>query len=103
MTPADLAASLDAIAGRAAALRDAGVREISIDGVVVKIAAPEPPIVVADANATAKPRNMSPSHDPETYGLPPGSDVPGLDWAELAQATDRRDRELGRGGKARRG
>jgi hypothetical protein len=101
MTAADLGAVLDAIAGRATALRDAGVREVSVDGISVKLAAPEPKVSLVDTKSQPQPQNTRPgvAEDPGTYGLPPGSPVPGIDWGPgYEAASKRRKRELGERG-----
>ena len=59
-------------------LREAGAAEIDLDGFVVRLA---PAQMQASAPApSSAPRNTF--EDPEAYGLPPGADVPGLEWFE---------------------
>lgn len=71
-------AMLDAILSRVPALRAAGVSELSVGGVSLKLAAP----VVVDplpvASVTAQDVSAPALDDPESYGLPPGSQVPGF-------------------------
>lgn len=76
-TPAEL---LDLIADRAPALRRAGVTELELDGFSIKLAPHEPEQIQHEATESeqspARPQSLL--DDPESYGLPPGSQVPGF-------------------------
>lgn len=58
-------------------LRQAGVTEIQLEGLAVKLAPHVDESVVAHQQAPA-PAPLSLLDDPESYGLPPGSPVPGF-------------------------
>lgn len=96
MTKVELEGLLDAVSSRAESLRAGGVRSLKVGEVTIVLNPPEPtmPVDAKPANATGE--RVDPMHDPATYGLPPGSKVPGLAWVrDLQESQDRRVRELG--------
>lgn len=82
---ADPAKLLELILGRAVELRQAGVLELDLAGMRVRFSPAEPK---ADADDQTKPAEpVLTQDDPATYGLPPGSPVPGF-----AALRERRER-----------
>lgn len=68
-----LADVVETLISRGRELREAGVRDLKIGELAVTFAPPDPPAVVDEAPK----RELPPHLDPETYGLPPGSKIPG--------------------------
>jgi hypothetical protein len=67
---------LDLLIEKAESLRKAGVRRIQFEGCEVKLAPPEPPAtIVVESRAVDEPEALN---DAFTYGLPPGSALPGF-------------------------
>lgn len=67
------------IADKAPALRKAGVTELVLDGVSVRLAPYVDPETQAQAPTQPQTReDLDPLDDPETFGLPPGAPVPGF-------------------------
>lgn len=74
--PAEL---LSLIADKALELRKAGITRFALDGLSVELAPyvePEPQLVPTQASPARE--SLDPLDDPETFGLPPGSPVPGF-------------------------
>jgi len=95
MTKEEIEDVLDAIASRAKALVDGGVRALSVDGISITLAPPDVAPIAPSQPQPAQPDRVDPSHDPVTYGLPAGAKVPGIDWGDHKDAQARRHRELG--------
>lgn len=76
MSPVELGLLVAEVVKRAPALRDAGVLELAIGEVSMKFA----PAVVYQPDVTIDepdPEPVDALSDPATYGLPPGSRLPG--------------------------
>jgi hypothetical protein len=69
-------ARLRALLSRAPELRRAGVLKVTLDGLEVTLAPYQEPVAVGEEAKPAVP--VDPLLDPNTYGLPSGSKVPGL-------------------------
>lgn len=75
MADQPLAEVLALLVERAPALREAGVLELEHGSLKVRLA----PHVDTSVSADPGPREeLPPLEDPESYGLPPGSPVPGF-------------------------
>ncbi len=91
----DLATALTLIGDHAARLREQGVLELTVDGVTVKLAPSQPNVVMVDKPAVTPP--VDPLNDPATFGLAPGSKLPGLDWEDFSQeAAAKLERDYGK-------
>ena len=82
MTPPEL---LDALLERAERLRAAGVVRVEMDGLSFQLAATPAPTYVLTSKDEERPldddgspSDLDPELDPATYGLPPGSPIPGF-------------------------
>jgi hypothetical protein len=75
----DLAKQLETIAAHAPKLRAAGVQSLSIDGISMGLAPPDPPPPEPSTGDQKQPRDLD---DAVTYGLPEGADVPGFQRPE---------------------
>lgn len=67
---------LELLADKASALRAAGVRRVELEGLKFEIAAPEMVPTQVGANEEADEHDVM--NDPATYGLAPGSRLPGF-------------------------
>ena len=83
MTPAEI---VDLLVARGPELRKAGVLELRIDGLRVAFAPHVDALPDVGSEQGDRPRTVL--DDPETFGLPAGSAVPG--FAAMAAARDRR-------------
>jgi hypothetical protein len=80
MTTKEAAELLDLIADRAPKLREAGIRgEVELAG-MARFSVGEDEREAGDATPAAEPIG-DPLDDPETFGLPPGSKIPGRQGA----------------------
>jgi hypothetical protein len=75
MTMTDLAKQLELIAAHAPKLRDAGVQSLSIEGISMVLAPPDPP---TPTDTPGDPKSTRDLDDAVTYGLPDGADIPGF-------------------------
>ncbi len=72
----DLAKQLETIAAHAPKLRAAGVQSLTIDGISMELAPPDPaPVIEIKGESEKQGRNLD---DAVTYGLPEGAEVPGF-------------------------
>lgn len=63
----------------ARALREAGAVYVKLpDGLELTLAAKQEPLVIQGEKRYVEPEPTDPMEDPVTYGLPPGSQIPGF-------------------------
>lgn len=76
--------TLDAILSRVPRLRAAGVTELTVGGVSVKLGASVPDEPDTASDTASPPLTPDPLNDSETYGGAPGSPAPGLKHRQRA-------------------